>query len=70
MMFKTVKEVEVLVTDLQDAIQNTRRLGFTATAEAMADVLRGLEQVEAWRQLAADDVGCQDYGGNGDSSFR
>jgi hypothetical protein len=68
-MFETRKDLEMLASDLQDAIQNTRRLGFTATAEAMADVLRGLEQLEAWGQLAADDLGCPDYGRNGDSSF-
>jgi hypothetical protein len=64
------KDVGMFAADLQDAIQNTRRLGFTATADAMADVLRSLGQVEAWRQLATDDLGFQDYGRNGDSSFQ
>jgi DNA polymerase-3 subunit epsilon len=55
--------------DILDAIKKTRRLGFTATAEAMADVLRGLEQVEARQQLAANYLGCEDYGRSGGSSF-
>jgi hypothetical protein len=54
-MFDTKKDVEELAADLQDVIRQTRRWGFSATAEAMAEVLRDLEQVADTRRKAVED---------------
>ena len=53
-MFETRKDVEGLIADLQDAIRQTRRLGFTATADAMAEVLRDLERASAPTEQPAE----------------
>jgi hypothetical protein len=55
-MFETKMDVEGLAADLQDAIRQTRRMGFAATAEAMAEVLRELEQVAALQPKVAEDL--------------
>jgi chemotaxis protein histidine kinase CheA len=58
-MFETRKDVERLAADLQDAIRQTRRMGFTATAEAMAELLRDLERVSAPKEQPAEELARQ-----------
>ncbi len=55
-MFETREGVEGLAAELQDAIRQTRRMGFTATAEAMAEVLRDLERVSAPTDQSAEEL--------------
>lgn len=50
-MLDTESELQTLVAAMRETTRQTHRMGFTATAQAMDELLRGLEKAQGRRQL-------------------